>query len=85
MAIVTAKKVATSGIFGKLRNARRVCEDGYRPVRTAIFEVTELDQEGIETKRKNATMSSRQKNLKAEEVEIRAARCSRDDQLSGIE
>lgn len=63
--MVPAKKVATSGIPGKLPEAQRVYENGGDAAPTKIFEVNEIAREGIEASRKNATMSSRQTDLES--------------------
>lgn len=55
--MVTAEGVATSGIRGKLRVIQCVSEKSGEAVPTTILEVIELNREGIEIKRKNATSS----------------------------
>lgn len=58
--MVAAKKVTTCGIHGKLRELQRICEDGGETVPTTIVDLIELDREGIKSKRKITTMTSRQ-------------------------
>lgn len=65
--------MATSGICGKLRELQRICEDGGELVPTTIVDVTDLSREGVEVKRKNATVPRQLTNLDAELVEVRAA------------
>lgn len=71
---MTAEKVAISRIRRKLRKVQRVGEDGGESVPTTTVGLIELARESIETKRKNATMCSRQKDLEVKLVDIRAAK-----------
>lgn len=77
--------MAASGIRSKLREVHPVCKDGGKAVPTTIVKVIELAREGIEVKRRNATKSSRQTDLEAKQVEIRAARCTVSVLISAAE
>lgn len=69
-----AKEVATSGIWGNLREAQRVCEDSDEAVPTAIAEFIEFAREGVEIESKNAKLSNRNTDMKVKLVEARAAK-----------
>lgn len=53
---VTARKFDLFGLCDKLRDVQSVCVDGSKPVPTANVNVVELACEGVEAKRKNATL-----------------------------
>lgn len=71
---MTAEKVATSGICGKMPEVQRVCKDGGETAPTTHVDVIELACAGIEARRKRATMLSRQADFETELVEIWAVR-----------
>lgn len=80
--MVSAEAVATSNIRCKFREVQRVYENGCEAVPTTTVEVIELAREAIETKRRSVTMCSRQTNLGAELVEIRADRRTMSGQIT---
>lgn len=71
--MLAAEEVAASDVCGKLREGQCISENGGDAVPTTLVDVVELVREGIETNRKNTTLSSRQTDLEAKLVEIRAA------------
>lgn len=66
----TAKKIALIGIRGNLRDVHHVCAEGGEAVPTTIANKIELAHEGIELKRKNATISKLKTDLEAQMVEM---------------
>lgn len=52
---------------------------------TTVVDVIELARDGIEAKRKNATMLSRQTDIEAKLVEITTSRCTMSGQTSAAE
>lgn len=69
--IVTAKKVATSGIRGKFKEVQHICENVCEAVPMTTVEVIVLAREGVEVKRKNAILSDRNTSLKGKLMEVR--------------
>lgn len=67
--VLTAEDSTTTGIHDKLREVRCFCEEGGEAVTATIVDVFELAREGIEVKRKNATMTGRRTDLKAQLIE----------------
>lgn len=78
----TAKKVATSGICGKLQEVQRLCENGREAMPTAVVEEIRLAREAIEANRKNATLSNRNTVTEADIVEARAVSSTMHKQLT---
>lgn len=81
--IVTAEDVASSCCRGKLRDVRRVCEDGGEAALTTIVEVVEFACEVTEAMRRNATLSSRSTEMEHELVEARAVKITMREQRAG--
>lgn len=69
---MTAEEVAKSGDRGKLRQVQLVCEDGCDSASMTIVNVIKLARESFKIERKNATIFSRETDLEAESVKIRA-------------
>lgn len=83
--MVTAEKVATSGISGKLREVLHVCENEGEALPTTIVDVIKLAHEGIEMKRKNTTMPSQQTDTGTELLDIRADGRTMNSQITAAE
>lgn len=82
---VSAGEVATSGNHGKLQEVQCICEVGRDAVPTLIVDVIEIVLDGIEAKRKDATMYSQQTDLGAELLEIPGARETMSVQTAAVE
>lgn len=63
--MVTAEEMATSGTCCMLQKAERVREDSWAVVPTTVVEVIELACETTEAKRKSATLSNLNTDMKA--------------------
>lgn len=83
--MVSAKEVATTGVRGKLREMQRVCEDCSKTVPTATVKFAELEREGVELKRKNASLSDQNTNIEVEFLKVCAAKRTMHGQLKSAE
>lgn len=63
--IVTAIKVATSGVPCMERVVQRICESCSETAPTTIVEVAELAPESVEMKRKNETLTNQSTDMEA--------------------
>lgn len=83
--MLTLDEMFTSVVCGKLREVQRVRGEGGEAMPTKIVDVIEHARDGIEMKRKNATLFSRQTNLKAKLVEMRATWRTMRDRITATE
>lgn len=68
--MLTAKKGASCGPGGELREKQCVCEDGTEAVLTSIAEVADPKRKGANAKRKSARLAERNTMMEAESVKV---------------
>lgn len=61
------------------------CRDGCGAALTTFVKVVELTGEGVEAKRKDATLSKQNKDIDADPVKVRAIKSTVCEQFVGVE
>lgn len=80
--MVTAKKMALSGLWGRLQKDQSVYMDCDEAVPTTFVDATEPAREVTKMMRKNVPLSDRNTGIKVELVEARAAKSTMHEQLT---
>lgn len=79
--MVTANKVASSGLSGKFQKVQHVCESGGEATPTTSTKLVELVLESVVTKGRNATLSKQNTGIEARLVEVHVFKSTMRKQL----
>lgn len=82
--MVTFEEVTSSGLRGMLQEVQHICGKDSETVPLAIVEVVKLAREGVEAKRKNATLSKQNTEMDAKLVKDRVVKRTIREQLVGV-